>query len=320
MFKQLKLASIYIGSIIGAGFASGREIILFFEDKSIISLFIAALFLAILYIFFSSGEIIDNKFINILTIFSMFISFILMCSALMSLQENLNIKKFAIITAFICIMISVFNIEYIKIVNIFAVFLILILLINLSLKTNFTAYDSIDFLSPFSYVGMNILLGGIIINKAKDNYTIKEKFFGGVVVFLIFFILLTLVHNIANKFSSFALPILEFAKSENCLYISGAIVCLSIATTLISSSHFLFKNLSKYMDKNWVILFLIFLAIAAHRSNYYNLSKIMYPILGYTGCIFTLICIFIKLKKEFSFNNFANTFNKKIHNASHYTK
>ena len=48
MWRALKVCFLYIGTVIGAGFASGREISLFFGDTAPLNVAFSAVFMAIL--------------------------------------------------------------------------------------------------------------------------------------------------------------------------------------------------------------------------------------------------------------------------------
>lgn len=52
MWRALKVCFLYIGTIIGAGFASGREIALFFGETAPLNVALSAVFMAVLEMLF----------------------------------------------------------------------------------------------------------------------------------------------------------------------------------------------------------------------------------------------------------------------------
>lgn len=320
MLKELKVAAIYIGAIIGAGFASGREIIVYFNNCSYFNFVIVAFLLSLLFYFFIKVPKIESKIFNILIILAMFISYIIMVSALCQLEEQLKIDNLSILVSFLCIFIAAFNIEKIKIINILSILFIVIMLIYLSSLAPINSKGNISILSSINYVGMNTLLGGVIVNEKKTDLNKAEKIKAAFLVFVIFLVLFFMVYKIAVCENLSTMPILDFSKKYANIYISAIVILLAIFTTQLSSAHIIFEKLKGKFKSTNIFIFLASLTICAYKLPYSFMSLKMYPILGYMGCIYIVVLVIKTLKKEFSFNKFSNAFNSKIHNAGHNTQ
>ena len=46
-FRALRVAALFVGSVVGAGFATGQEVQLFFGGDGVTSLFVASLFMSV---------------------------------------------------------------------------------------------------------------------------------------------------------------------------------------------------------------------------------------------------------------------------------
>lgn len=211
--RVIKISSIIIGSIIGAGFASGKEIFEYFAKYGIYSLFfIIPLFIFLnffIYIYLSFGQqtkgldfknsnhlLIKNKKIfnynfNLFNIF-LFISFLILCSAmftaLISLMQTYFPYGYKIFYFFIAILITILllNISFNKLSylsNFIVPLIILCLLLNVFCSFgsgNFCLYFGVSNILPLPfltlmYASQNTFFCSVIISKLGKDISKKEK-------------------------------------------------------------------------------------------------------------------------------------------------
>ena len=188
MKKAIGLSSAFIGTVIGAGFATGREISLFFSSCSLFSVIAAGFFLGffcyvILRISSRSGNIFSAfGFLKVpLKIFAFVANFCVLCATLAGSENVLhNLFSFdggAIITAIFCLIVVLFGIKYVKNLNVIVVPVILILVLIVFFRDNSADLSGkTTFISPYSYASMNLITGGFLIGSDADSLSKKEAF------------------------------------------------------------------------------------------------------------------------------------------------
>lgn len=238
---SFQIAAVYVGTVVGAGFATGREIVEFFSRFGLIGLF-GILITGFLLIYLGSKlmrlavqvgatsyqELNEHLFgkvfgraINVLTLFML----IGVCAVMLSgagavFEEQLNLSKsFGIfVTIGLSFIVMVVGIKGLFIVNtlvvptmIFFSFLLLIISVKLPQFTDtlvvipFVEDGWKAFLSPFSYAAFNLALSQAVLvpvaAEIKDDQTIK---WGGIIggIALTFILL-------CNHFNLIMLPDLE---------------------------------------------------------------------------------------------------------------
>ena len=91
MLNAIKVTSLFIGAIVGAGFATGREVILYFGEGGYLTPVAAGLMMGVMSAVFllagkysSSGRLWSafNKAVDFLVSVAMVITYAVMCSAL----------------------------------------------------------------------------------------------------------------------------------------------------------------------------------------------------------------------------------------------
>jgi len=209
----LQIAAVYVGTVVGAGFATGKEIVEFFTQYGFIGL-VGILFSGYLFILLGSRMMVISaninatsyqelntylfgktaaKFINIF----MLVMLLLVCSVMLSgsgavFSEQLLLSKHIgiFITIGLTIFFLLFDSKGIFIVNTFAVpimisFSFLLLLFSIT-QPHFveqalfippTDYGYKAVIAPFSYAALNLALASAVLvpiaSEVKDIPTIK---------------------------------------------------------------------------------------------------------------------------------------------------
>lgn len=323
---------VIIGTIIGAGFASGREILNFFniyEKKGFISICISsAIFgLAIILVSFvvkkykikDYKELISkNKILTfVLPIFS-FTCFSIMISGVGAFFEeylNINFWLGSGIATSICYTIFLHDFKGIEVINIFLVPIILIGIfilgfynyekigITLELKSFYisSSFTGNFVVSAILYASYNLLiLVPILVNFEKYNLSNKKILLIGVLTFITLGILIFLIYRVNNKFypniMAYELPNMKIASliSKKMQIFYGIVVLCAIFTTAISAGFsFLKMKHKENYEKNAFIMCVV--AFLCAKLGFSNMINICFPLFGYLG-IFQIILILIKLK------------------------
>lgn len=317
---------VVIGTLIGAGFASGSEINLFFNRFGITGFF--GIFISMFIILFvmyrilsinlnikanSYNEFVYKKFNNkyiqlflkiVIDSFAL-ISFYVMIAGFSSFfSQELNVPK--IFGSFIICISSffIFNKSINAIVKVNTILTPLLLILLLFLGFRCINIDSISpsltvsgdfFTSSILYASYNIIIlipMLISLNKFinnKKSCIIISTISTAIILFLAILISLILFscNNIGN-FNDIELPIVFIASKINVYYkyIYGALILIAIFTSSIASGYSFLDNFATKHFK-YVNFLLCISGIFIGNISFSSLINLLYPIFGFLG-IFSL--------------------------------
>lgn len=329
--KILNISSLYIGLVIGAGFASGREVLEYFNlknQKDLSGIILAAfMFSFIAYIilikakkhnicnFFDFVDFVSGKwgyFLKCFMFFYMFTSFFVMISAggsLFSLYFAADKKLGTAIMVLICFVVLIFGTKGIEVLNIILVpFMIcgILCLCIFSVVAKCTPAINIlveaknNFLiSALCYASYNTINAGAVLVPASKGTSKKEivlssALSGGILGFLIFFVWITLNLFFNDVlFSDF--PLLSIAQKCGNLFKSvySAVLFMSICTTAASSGYGVLTAFKpkKIKDRIFPSLIICLLSTPLANFGFSALVANVYSIFGFLGFFWLLILI-----------------------------
>lgn len=338
--KQIKIIFLIIGTIIGAGFVSGKEIGSFFSIFGYYSFIF--IFLIFLLLYFSINKLLkigsvnkinnasdlntiifkkDNLIIKAFT----FIAFVILSSTMFSaIPSAFNFSTFTIehfitivaTTIIVCITINKDD-SFIKtlctlIVPIIIILMVAVCLININDTTNISTGNFV--LLPYNaicYVCRNIFLSYFVIAKSSYGLTSKQckqiSFFTSLILCCLMAVVIFVELGNPEILSS-SMPLLSLAEKSGILYYIYLIVMqLAVFTTLISSLVTL-KSFFHFKCKilNIIVPTLICASLSFISFDYFIIY--LYPVIGMLG----LYLIFYLAFPNF----FLQNTNEKVHNTS----
>lgn len=320
MRKIIGLSATFIGALIGAGFASGREIALYFAKTSIIAPLISGLFFGFFcYFFLELGRLYNNNFTKIFGkfefIFIFFIklfNFVFLCAMIAGseiiIKNIFNIHGGAVITGILAIITIILGTEKLKDINSIAVIAIIILIIFLFIKSEKELFFiKIGILPAITYTSMNVLTGGYLISKICGSPTRKQNICCGIIVGVVLSLLLCFSYLMITKNFDKIMPLIETAKKYNMALIGNIIMYLAIYTTVISS----LAVVSDQKTSN--AIFIISIANIISIFSFEKIVNSIYPIIGIVSTVIIILLLFMKYRnKIFKINCFTKL--KKIKN------
>lgn len=332
MKKTFTLTCLILASIIGAGFASGKEIQVFFSKYGILSFFtiITAYFLFYylikLYLnfghkfkpktFFEANEVIFGKKSKLFNIAFLICYFIVLAGMFAGVyQVYLNIsspiiaKVLVLVTVVLCIIENSGGMKSISIINnIFIPITMLVLIISaffsfnkpIIISKNINAISTLKaVVSLIGYLGINMLLTGSVLMQEGSKYNKKHIKKASLVsaVVLVSIIFLFNIVMLKYKLNS-QMPMLQYAFGIN--YWWGMSVLMCIWFCIYSAITSLTYVLSGYFNKDGNSKFTsnLIVVVVAYIVSLFGFSKIisyLYPIIGVVGTIYSVI-ILIKFK------------------------
>lgn len=342
VIKCLSVAFLTIGTVIGAGFASGRELWTFFNKDSKISIlvgiFCGILFFLYSYMFFLLGEKVkiddfsklskrlSPKFSFVFNIGFTF-CYIVVISSMMSGIDSLfsgvlsiNFPLFSILSFALSTFFVIKGIRGLKTANAILVpCLIAFILVICSKNLYGEGVERVDnhfvltLVNAILYVSMNMLLASVVLIQAGGVMNKRERISSAlissvIISFLIVFILMALSKK---DYSEIPLPLIEMSKNMNKVffYISATTLYLGIFTTLLSAYLPLYQILESKIRKPWIsIAIILVFSLLISRLGFIKIVAAFYPIQSVLGLILAIMIIANK-KKLFCDNkklNFEN--------------
>lgn len=325
---------ILIGTFIGAGFASGKEIFNFFTIYSFNGFFSIFIFSTLLFVLIykclniktnlkinSYNDFIlylekKYKFFNhkfFLLIINIFLasSFYIMIAALSSLfNYQFDIAKFITIlwTVFICYIIFYNkNINFLCVINsVLMPFLILFVFLLCTINTNL---NNINFYNDYSNIGIAVFMGLLYFSYnslllipivfdlkiTKKNTNLKISLIFSIIILLITFLINLLLSSYYNLVLKLELPILFIANSSLKIFsYFYFFIILSAILTTMISSGYSF--VSNFNKYNYKIKLIIFLLFSFVFCvfSFSDLINFCYPLFGLLGFVQIFLILFDK--------------------------
>lgn len=309
MKKSLKITFLYIGTAIGAGFSSGKEIALFFGDASPLNVAVSSVFMALLCgLFLIAGKqnlMPKNKIMRLCVFFSAGISLCSMCAGGEFVMRSMTgVPMLGLAMAILGAIIVILGIEKIKIVNSIVVPLIVLCVALIFFKLDPQNYSlPFSIAKPIMYSGLDVLLGGVIISDEGKEMSYKEIsltcIFISVFIFALLYMLQTVV--LADGLSS-SMPVLAVSEKFGLKAICGVLIAGAIFTTLVSalkitsdSILLTVANIRKPVEfdgkkyKPFVVFGCLLVAYPISFAGFDNIVDTMYPFISMCGIVLTAI-------------------------------
>ena len=335
LLKIGKVSFTIIGTIIGAGFASGKEVATFLgvygNFTYIASLIFCGLF-CVGTIYFSNMDksLISpalNTAINISIFTSEFISIIAMMAGLNAIFDMLftsQIPYHISLVLIFLIIITGFNgltSTNLILVPILIISIIIFGVIGATTSPNYKLITTncspiFTITSLPLYIGMNLFSIFPIAIEFSSYQTKKERTISAIISsVLLYLLVLSFCFTILNANYDVCmseLPLIIFIIDVAPTFILLTIITLAIAiiTTIISDGFVVHTLLKKKIKKgtNILLLFIFIVAYFISKLGFSNIVEKFYPITGFIGAVLTLILVIKGITTKF---NQPKTFLKK---------
>lgn len=316
---------IFVGSVVGAGFASGREIALYFGTQSVAAPVVAGIVIGLLcYVFLEVGRISGGDVLRVmfgrfrkiadlllkLANFAVYAAMI--AGAEFILKRTFGIGGGGVISGILCIACLSFK-KGLAAVNLVLTPLIMVLVgVLLSKTDNFDAGQGYLFWSPLSYASMNLATGGYLISRYGVKATSRKNAVVGALTAAVSTALLVAVYFIAREYPAEEMPLYCFAEQNGLRILSGILIYAAIFTTMASSLAATIGN-GGFVGASIATSAGYLLAIFGFSA----LVNTVYPIIGCMGIAFTAWSVIVLLYKRFWNSPRLNPFLDKCHRRVH---
>ena len=319
MKNSIKAILIIIGTVIGAGFASGQEINSFFAQygrNGFYGLCLSNILTSIIiYKILKKADkeninnykglieksnktkVIKNLLNNVVNIFLLMSFYIMISGFVTYFYQEFNIPKIitGIIVLVLCYITFSQRIEGISKVNNIIVPILILIIVIFGIKSKFWEGNIINtletnnkiiwFVKSIEYASYNsILLIPILISIKK--YTQEKEKLISITVSIILMILSTILYFILLNFKqamNTEIPLVTIAGQYGCMYryAYGIVIIFAIYSTMISAGFGFIENCA--IKDNKIIKYICISAIPICYLSFSNLVNITYPVFGLIG-------------------------------------
>lgn len=333
MWKVFVTVCLIFGTIFGAGFSSGNEIVVFFSRFGILSYFYiflsSVMIFFVVYFFLINGQKVANKIEDnkLLNIFVLGITVVFAASMYAGIEGLLNylptsLHFFLTIFVFVfCLIVTVKGLGGLEKANTFlvpilSVIFFMILLFSLQRESLFKATNEFGFLgllySPL-YVALNTCMSVFVLAKRGQILNKKQTFLSSLFSACVVFFFLILGNVVLQKNpESFVseMPFLYIIGKNFCFFLLEFFVILIGCFTTLISLCFTLKNSFKKIVKNDLLSIFasVFLPYIIGFLGFSQIISFLYPICSVFGVFIVLFSIF----------SFKQT-DKKIHSKCEHT-
>lgn len=290
-YSIFKTVFLFVGAVIGAGFATGSEIMLYFGDSDIWSVILSGIIIGILAIIYGLfGKITDRyRWVDkvqkaVILVCTLVTYIIVLAGAEEIINFTFKVKYFGVITGILVAILLLYDMRIIKLLNAIIVPIIAIMMLVLVCKSGDITSGQFTVDRSILYACMNMMLGGYIMTQEGKQYTTKQLLFCGSMIAVIMSILMVFCYMVAINGRTLSMPLYEVAKHVGLGGSAGVIIYLAIFTTLIGSARMIGDILVEIgLSPRLVAVFFALLSCSSLRVDFARMVAVCYPPTGWIG-------------------------------------
>lgn len=321
MFKSFlraaSVAALVIGTVIGAGFATGREVVSFFGSTPDVSvaLFSAVLVFITSALFLEVGRRINSNDIStsnqvlfgklkpaadILTLFNSMAVFGVMLAGFDSIGAEFHVPRpvFAVLGGVLCAVFAHRGIKIlIKINSALVPIMITVIGTACALQLTFPIVSAfnVKFGGVMLYVSMNMVLGGATLttvhNLSKREIILSSALAAGVIGVLLF-LLSSAITNTSASVSDMPILVIALKSSPALYYVVIATIVLAIFTTAAAAFKAVFDYIQPLVKSKLFAAALVTLGgLIVAYFGFTNVIDVLYPALGVIGACYCIAAL-----------------------------
>jgi len=314
MKEGLKCAAVFIGTVIGAGFATGQEVLLYFGRSSIAVPIFSGILLGLFNAYFLAigakfndrinEHMLQNKakaLYNVCMFICAYITFIAMFSGVETLFVKIfDIKYTSVAWVVAAGFIAANGLRFMKGLNSVAVPVILLLAVVIFVYSDKEkANGAYNFFNGITYAAMNVMLSmGVMIRLGKTA-TKKSIWASGCATAVVMATMLALITLVVKK-SGGEMPVYVAADKVGLKYAAGVVILLSVFTTMVSALETAAEIIAPDEKKKTTgVIFVTLLSLPfVGLFSFENIVDYYYPVVSGMGILIVIVLSFFVIFKK----------------------
>ena len=313
LFKASRTAALFVGSVVGAGFATGQEIALFFGEDGVPSLVLSALFMAFCaFIFLNMGER-DPLFgpkakvaaDTVIALCSFAVYAAMIAGAEELLRAGTGVSGLSVLIAVPLMFFTGKRISWVSGLNLLAVPFMVGIIAVVGAGCSGGNGASFHPLRALAYGGMNLLFSGALMMREGETLLPKERIVAAALSGIMIFLMLFFMWRCVGSSTGTSMPFAEVAAREGLGIFASVALLLAILTTMASTAYLVTDRLSFFTNDPILSLPLVtFLGILTSSFGFAPIVRTTYPLVSALGLIATFVALFFFLfrSKEHRFD------------------
>lgn len=302
-----------IGTVIGAGFASGREIVTFFgAAPNMFTALITGVLVfgcSVLFLFVGRrvkktdiGEVngaVFGKLRPIADVFMLFNSMTVLGAMLAGtdslVAELIDIRPFAsIIVGIICAVIAVNGLNgVIKSNAVLVPIMVAFILVCSILATDFPFAAQSSPIKPYSmilYVSMNMILGGSVlttVHKLSPREIILSSSIAAVIIAALLTFMMGALQSSSASNADMPMLLIALKSGRAAYFICLPVIGASIFTTMLSAFKSVYDYLKGFIKHKWVAAGMVLVTgLVVGAFGFSSVVGVLYPVIGAIGVLY----------------------------------
>ncbi len=314
VYEAIKLAMLFIGTVVGAGFATGREIRLFFGNCNFFGVLTSALIMALLAALFltiGQKQCLKNKRVAFVYDWILTICSLVVFAAMLAGAEELFVNATGIpflgwLTAGAAVALAAGNMELAKKANLVIVPALTAVVIAVCVKAgdNSLVYGTFQPFKAMGYAAMNILFSAGLMTECGKTVNTRQTVLTSAFVFAVLGGILTAMWLTVRAEAAAELPFTEMARAAGAEWTAVVLVALAIFTTLLSCAKLSADKLKVYLPRSTkceILLGIFLIGAAVGQIGFAQLVDATYPIIAVVGgCVCACAFIFLIIQLKFA--------------------
>lgn len=242
MKVALKVCFLFIGTSIGAGFSSGREIALFFGEMSPWCVALSGVFIALICALFLVGGKYDlipsSVAVKVATFIAGAVSLVSMLAGSEKIMFDLTgVHLLGLVMMVVGGVVVTLGIEKIKWANTVLIPLLILLMIVIFIRLGAPVFNgNWSAIKPVHYAGLDVLLAGMLLSREGKKLSGKQICITVTAIGAFMFVILFVLQNVVlSDKTSASMPVLAVSKEVGLTAVSGVLIASAIFTTLIGA-------------------------------------------------------------------------------------
>lgn len=314
MKEGIKCAAVFIGTVIGAGFATGQEVLLYFgKSAPVVAVFSGFLLGAFCAFFMWLGSLAQGKsdgeflfgsikpFYDAIVFICAYITFTAMFAGAEVLIESIfNVAHIGVLSVLAAAFAAAKGLKGLKLINLFAVPLIVVFIALIFVKNGvFAKKGSYNPLNAVAYAAMNIMLAGNVMFRLGKKSSGKAAWTAGVVSGLILGAMLGMLTLIVGSKGG-EMPVFAAAAACGLASAGGVVIFLAVFTTMVSALEQAAEKLSAVMPHKFLAVPTVCLAAypVVIFFSFYQIVNYFYPVVSVCGFLLLGASVYAALRRR----------------------
>lgn len=299
VFRGMRTAALFVGSVVGAGFATGQEVALFFGGDGVGSLVVAALFMAVCaFAFLEMGarRVVAGPALTVATDTAVAVSSFAVYAAMIAAAEEVlcrltGVSGLSLLSAVAVSLVAGRRISWVSALNLVAVPLMAAVIVWVGAGAT-TVRGAFHPLRALAYGGMNLLFSGALMIGEGEGLSLGERITAAVTAGVVILVMLLFMRRSVASTNAVEMPFLAAASREGLGTLAALALLLAIVTTMAGCAYLLIGRLTALTHDGVLSSSLTTLAgYVTSAVGFAPLVELAYPVVSLLGLAATLAAL-----------------------------